>query len=158
MIKKINEIPIFKPKKSWRIAAKFKSYEEISERVIENIWGHQVTQPTAGIVSFEYKGNMYELESNIESGKLAVIFKDQSSGKQTYHGGRQVYLTDHGVGKHSLQSVNKKSVVSAVNVVDGGSGYENKKRTTQVAGINTCLLYTSPSPRDGLLSRMPSSA
>ena len=24
--------------------------------------------------------------------------------------------------------------------------------------INICLLYTSPSPRDGLLSRMPSSA
>ena len=30
---------------------------------------------------------------------------------------------------------------------------------TQAAGFyNTCLLYTSPSPRDGLLSRMPSSA
>ena len=29
----------------------------------------------------------------------------------------------------------------------------------QVRGLNhTCLLYTSPSPRDGLLSRMPSSA
>ena len=27
-----------------------------------------------------------------------------------------------------------------------------------VDGGNTCLLYTSPSPRDGLLSRMPSSA
>ena len=26
------------------------------------------------------------------------------------------------------------------------------------AGIGNCLLYTSPSPRDGLLSRMPSSA
>ena len=26
------------------------------------------------------------------------------------------------------------------------------------ARINNCLLYTSPSPRDGLLSRMPSSA
>ena len=25
-------------------------------------------------------------------------------------------------------------------------------------GLNACLLYTSPSPRDGLLSRMPSSA
>ena len=24
--------------------------------------------------------------------------------------------------------------------------------------LNNCLLYTSPSPRDGLLSRMPSSA
>ena len=33
---------------------------------------------------------------------------------------------------------------------------------TQAKQINcdiiTCLLYTSPSPRDGLLSRMPSSA
>jgi superfamily II DNA/RNA helicase len=27
-----------------------------------------------------------------------------------------------------------------------------------VALAHTCLLYTSPSPRDGLLSRMPSSA
>ena len=28
----------------------------------------------------------------------------------------------------------------------------------QFKSIKTCLLYTSPSPRDGLLSRMPSSA
>ena len=27
-----------------------------------------------------------------------------------------------------------------------------------IASVDTCLLYTSPSPRDGLLSRMPSSA
>ena len=27
-----------------------------------------------------------------------------------------------------------------------------------VEAVKTCLLYTSPSPRDGLLSRMPSSA
>ena len=30
--------------------------------------------------------------------------------------------------------------------------------TTGVQLTMTCLLYTSPSPRDGLLSRMPSSA
>ena len=40
-----------------------------------------------------------------------------------------VFLTEHGVGKHSLKSVSKKSIVSSINVVDGGSGYENKKRT-----------------------------
>ena len=28
----------------------------------------------------------------------------------------------------------------------------------QAIGMAACLLYTSPSPRDGLLSRMPSSA
>ena len=31
-------------------------------------------------------------------------------------------------------------------------------RTIQVDAYYVCLLYTSPSPRDGLLSRMPSSA
>ena len=30
--------------------------------------------------------------------------------------------------------------------------------TATAIGIHGCLLYTSPSPRDGLLSRMPSSA
>ena len=34
----------------------------------------------------------------------------------------------------------------------GGSVKDEKQ------AVNTCLLYTSPSPRDGLLSRMPSSA
>ena len=36
----------------------------------------------------------------------------------------------------------------------GSVQFRNKTTTTP----NTCLLYTSPSPRDGLLSRMPSSA
>ena len=35
----------------------------------------------------------------------------------------------------------------------------NKKlKDAAVSNIQICLLYTSPSPRDGLLSRMPSSA
>ena len=29
---------------------------------------------------------------------------------------------------------------------------------SQIAELQSCLLYTSPSPRDGLLTRMPSSA
>ena len=37
-------------------------------------------------------------------------------------------------------------------IADTASGYN------ELAENNDCLLYTSPSPRDGLLSRMPSSA
>ena len=38
-------------------------------------------------------------------------------------------------------------------------GWEKRwKLATENTSLNTCLLYTSPSPRDGLLSRMPSSA
>ena len=32
------------------------------------------------------------------------------------------------------------------------------KKADLIARLEDCLLYTSPSPRDGLLSRMPSSA
>ena len=35
---------------------------------------------------------------------------------------------------------------------------ENCKRLVGIGSDGACLLYTSPSPRDGLLSRMPSSA
>ena len=34
----------------------------------------------------------------------------------------------------------------------------NSQEITKIISTNACLLYTSPSPRDGLLSRMPSSA
>ena len=39
------------------------------------------------------------------------------------------------------------------------AGYEHYELSNfALAGYRSCLLYTSPSPRDGLLSRMPSSA
>ena len=36
--------------------------------------------------------------------------------------------------------------------------FEDNEGEPQLAQNPVCLLYTSPSPRDGLLSRMPSSA
>ena len=36
--------------------------------------------------------------------------------------------------------------------------YVREQQHYRAAVLETCLLYTSPSPRDGLLSRMPSSA
>ena len=37
-------------------------------------------------------------------------------------------------------------------------GRDEIKLKEQASAINACLLYTSPSPRDATLSRMPSSA
>ena len=44
---------------------------------------------------------------------------------------------------------------SAMKIV---SGSHKTKKYLHTENNNSCLLYTSPSPRDGLLSRMPSSA
>ena len=51
--------------------------------------------------------------------------------------------------KLSRKKSNGNSLTSQLNSVSVG---------TQTEPIKNCLLYTSPSPRDGLLSRMPSSA
>ena len=40
----------------------------------------------------------------------------------------------------------------------GFIGPNGAGKSTSIRFMTTCLLYTSPSPRDGLLSRMPSSA
>ena len=60
-----------------------------------------------------------------------------------------------GLGKqHALEFARRgaKVVVNDLGgAVDGSGGASDAANTV-------CLLYTSPSPRDGLLSRMPSSA
>ena len=43
-------------------------------------------------------------------------------------------------------------------LIEGYRAAETPWRMFAVAAVMRCLLYTSPSPRDGLLSRMPSSA
>ena len=45
-----------------------------------------------------------------------------------------------------------------VAVFEAGGSSDIWKVKMPLALLYTCLLYTSPSPRDGLLSRMPSSA
>ena len=57
----------------------------------------------------------------------------------------EVYLTNPaGIGEHS-------DITEAI-------GLELDKISRYHDQLEVCLLYTSPSPRDGLLSRMPSSA
>ena len=51
--------------------------------------------------------------------------------------------------------INLKDKKALIGGSSKGLGYAVAK---QLAVCGACLLYTSPSPRDGLLSRMPSSA
>ena len=60
-------------------------------------------------------------------------------------------------------SIQEVGVLQPVLVREKSSGYEliaGERRwlAARRAGLSSCLLYTSPSPRDATLSRMPSSA
>ena len=54
----------------------------------------------------------------------------------------------------SVEDISKRKAVKWVIPISLGDSH----RGFRVLGTNTCLLYTSPSPRDATLSRMPSSA
>ena len=63
-----------------------------------------------------------------------------------------IFKTPKGETVHALKDLNFTLKKGELLTVLGPSGCG---KTTL---LNICLLYTSPSPRDGLLSRMPSSA
>ena len=68
------------------------------------------------------------------------------------------------IGQDLVKEVQEFTPVGWTGLLNG-AWYARRTRTgfelvnrTPYADIDSCLLYTSPSPRDGLLSRMPSSA
>ena len=93
-----------------------------------------------------------------------------SSDLQIYHNGTGSYIKDTGTGQLSIESDVTNILNAAGNeycarfIEDGAVKLYhngNEKLETASGGVTvtgTCLLYTSPSPRDGHQSRMPSSA
>ena len=67
-------------------------------------------------------------------------------------GSTTITVTDLNHGRSSNDTVRFR------NVEGSPGGVASTAYTASVGFSITCLLYTSPSPRDGLLSRMPSSA
>ena len=67
----------------------------------------------------------------------------------TFENGKRIGICGrNGLGKTTLL----KNIIGQLAPTDG------TVKTGPLTKFNYCLLYTSPSPRDGLLSRMPSSA
>ena len=62
------------------------------------------------------------------------------------------------VGGFNQDVTNTTNAHATENRVAFGHGDTNPTANVHVVGNIFCLLYTSPSPRDATLSRMPSSA
>ena len=103
----------------------------------------------------------YEIEKNVagtDNIKVALKYFDGEPVikelKRVSTPGRRVYL-----GADNLPKVRQGLGVAIVSTSKGIMS-DAKARQSRVGGevLCTCLLYTSPSPRDATLSRMPSSA
>ena len=110
-----------------------------------------------GLNKLDIKSNKFHhifIESGLPSNYITAIEKSKD--------GNLWVSSKNGI---SLLNTNTNEIIN-YNLLDGISDLDffrasvakNKKGDLFFGGPNGCLLYTSPSPRDATLSRMPSSA
>jgi hypothetical protein len=88
------EIPIFPVDPTWNIEARFEPYEPVRHIPVPNIIGTVFDEVSPGALVFEREGTTYRLDTIAEAGddRLFIIFADQTTGKETYGGGRYIYV------------------------------------------------------------------
>ena len=91
--------------------------------------------------------NIGQRKGKFGGGKRTIF---RTSQKKTKDGNRPVFTVMAVVG-------NKDGYVG-IGLGRAKETVPAREKAIRNAKLNICLLYTSPSPRDGLLSRMPSSA
>lgn len=83
----------FPAKESYRITAKFIAYPQPKMIPILNILGDTEQNPSPGYAEFDLDGKACRLDPLLEGDHLFFIFKDATSGRQTYPAGRFLYTS-----------------------------------------------------------------
>jgi uncharacterized protein (DUF1684 family) len=76
---------------AWRIQAKFVPYNPPKQIPVLNIIGDTERETCPGYLAFRIGGKEYRLEPIAEDNRLFIIFRDLTSGKETYPSGRFLY-------------------------------------------------------------------
>lgn len=94
---------------NWRIDARFEPYNPPKKIPIVNVLGMVEEQPSPGRIVFDAGGKTYSLDAISEEGskELFVIFKDETSGKETYGAGRYLYTDPANASGTVLLDFNK---------------------------------------------------
>jgi uncharacterized protein len=78
-------------KEDWRIEARFVPFPAPTKLVMNNIIGDQEEVESPGYVVFEKDGKEYRLQASSSGKGLFIVFRDQTSGKETYGSSRFLY-------------------------------------------------------------------
>ncbi len=81
----------FPTNEKYRLPAKFVSYQPAKMIPVPNILGQVDEETSPGYVEFTLDGRVFRLDPTSEDGMLFIVFKDLTSGKETYPAGRFLY-------------------------------------------------------------------
>ncbi len=76
---------------SWRIEAQWVKFDQPREIKITNVLGQTTPEPVPGKAVFTRDGHTFELLPVDEDGELFFIIADETTGDETYDGGRFLY-------------------------------------------------------------------
>jgi len=88
MRKAFTGLKYFSPDERYRVTAKFVPYNPLKMIPIPNILGETEEEASPGYVEFKLDGQTLRLDPVAEGDSLFFIFKDLTSGKETYPPGR----------------------------------------------------------------------
>jgi uncharacterized protein (DUF1684 family) len=81
----------FPVRESYRVQARFVSYEQQKFMAVPNILGDTLQLPSPGYAAFKLDGREFRLDPVIEDKELFFVFRDLTAGKETYPAGRFLY-------------------------------------------------------------------
>jgi uncharacterized protein (DUF1684 family) len=91
-VTQFDEIERYPVDMEWRIEAKFIPYLPIKEIAITNVLGQTTPNPSPGYLEFEKEGKTYKIDALDAEDELYLIIADNTSGGETYGGGRYMYV------------------------------------------------------------------
>ena len=146
-------------------------YVRLTENTSDNIAFERIVNfPTRGIgLSTIEKIRSHSVENHTDLFQSSIAIKDSLPSRASNALTSFIHLIESMTD--AVNSLDLSEKVDTILIQSGlmnhysndktdkaGSKKENLEELVTAAKQYVCLLYTSPSPRDGLLSRMPSSA
>jgi uncharacterized protein len=100
-------IDYYDTNRKWRVKAKLEPALGDKKIMITDVLGQTNPQPSAGTLVFSISGKTYKLDAIDEGEQLFIIFKDATSGSETYGAGRFLYADKPKSGNSLMLDFNK---------------------------------------------------
>ncbi len=92
LVKNFNGIERFPVNQYWKLTARFEPYNPPKKIFVPNVLGQIEEELSPGTVVFEKDGNTFRIDAIDEGERLFLIIADETSGVETYGGGRFMYV------------------------------------------------------------------
>ena len=90
-VQEFTDIDTYPISTDWCIKAKLETATNDKKIAITDVLGQTNMQPSPGTLVFSIEGKQYRLDAIDDGDELFIIFKDATSGKETYGAGRFLY-------------------------------------------------------------------